>query len=390
MANQNLGDAKKAKNDEFYTQYADIEKEMNAYLELNSDVFKDATILLPCDDPEWSNFTKYFAQRFEDLGLRKLVSTSYAPNSKTKEISYQPTLFELDSPDFDEEKTYENGKIFTLTRDMTGDKVINVDDLEWSYLEGDGDFRSDEIKALRDEATHIITNPPFSLFRDFLAWLVEGKKDFVVLGNMNSVTYKEVFPLIQSNQIWPGTKQFGGGMNMIMPASSFDKEKGGAHLINEEGQIVKNIMGVIWFSTLDHGRRHEPLNLMTEAENVRFSKHKEIKDVGYLKYENYDAIEVPYTDAIPSDYSGLMGVPISFLSKYNPDQFEIVGTSDNGLIDERYKTTPGLSKQFVDDYYKAGGTGAYQPGNPTAGLYINGVAKMIYKRIFIRHKKVAS
>jgi hypothetical protein len=130
MANQNLGDAKKAKNDEFYTQYADIEKEMNAYLEFNSDVFKDATILLPCDDPEWSNFTKYFAQRFEDLGLRKLVSTSYAPNSKPKEVSYQPTLFELDSPDFDEEKTYENGKIFTLTRDMTGDKVINVDDLE--------------------------------------------------------------------------------------------------------------------------------------------------------------------------------------------------------------------------------------------------------------------
>jgi hypothetical protein len=390
MANQNLGAARRAKNDEFYTQYHDIEKEMNAYLDFNPDVFRDKVVLLPCDDPEWSNFTKYFAQKFESLGLKKLISTSYAPNSKTTEITYQPTRFELDSPDFDEQKTHVNGKIFSLSRDLTGDNIIDVEDLEWTYLKGDGDFRSDEVKALRDEADVIITNPPFSLFRGFLLWLMEANKDFVILGNMNSVTYKEVFPLIQTNRIWPGTKQFGGGMNMIMPASTFDTEKGGAYSINQEGLIIKNIMGVIWFTTLDHGRRHEPLILMTEAENVRFSKHKEIKDVGYLKYDNYDAIEVPYTDAIPSDCEGIMGVPISFLSRYNPDQFEIVGTSDNGLVDDKYKSTPGLTKEFVEDYYKAGGTGAYKEGNPTAGLYSNGVAKMIYKRIFIRNKEVKS
>jgi hypothetical protein len=189
MANENLGAAKKAKNDEFYTQYADIEKEMNAYLEYNPDVFRDKTILLPCDDPEWSNFTKYFAQNFETFGLKKLISTSYAPNSKPKTVPYQPALFELEDERFDEVKTQANGKIFTLTRDTSGDNRIDVDDLEWSYLEGDGDFRSDEVTKLRDEADIIITNPPFSLFRQFLAWIVEGHKQFLIVGNMNAITY---------------------------------------------------------------------------------------------------------------------------------------------------------------------------------------------------------
>jgi hypothetical protein len=200
----NLGGAREAKFDEFYTQYQDIEKEMNAYLDFDKDVFRDKIVLLPCDDPEWSNFTRYFAQNFQTLGLTKLISTSYAPNSKPLAIPYQPTLFEMDSPEFDEEKTQANGKIFTLTQDVTGDNVINVDDLEWSYLEGDGDFRSDEITALRDEADIIITNPPFSLFREFLAWLVVADKDFVIIGNMNAITYKEVFPLVQSDEIWLG------------------------------------------------------------------------------------------------------------------------------------------------------------------------------------------
>ena len=174
MANENLGAAKKAKNDEFYTQYADIEKEMNAYLEYNPDVFKDKTILLPCDDPEWSNFTKYFAQNFEAFGLKKLISTSYAPNSKPKDVPYQPTLFEMESEIFDQDKTVQNGKIFTLTKDKTGNGIINFEDLEWNYLEGDGDFRSEEITKLRDESDFVITNPPFSLFREFLAWIVGG------------------------------------------------------------------------------------------------------------------------------------------------------------------------------------------------------------------------
>ncbi|MCD6476520.1 MAG: hypothetical protein J7K85_09730, partial [Anaerolineaceae bacterium] len=176
MANTNLSNAKNAKNDEFYTQYYDIEKEISAYLEYNPDVFRGKTVLLPCDDPEWSNFTRYFAQNFERFGLKKLISTSYAVDSKTYKSGYQPTLFETSDPQYDENKTVKNGKIFTLTHDKTGDCKINVDDLEWHYLAGDGDFRSAEITKLRDEADLIITNPPFSLFREFLAWIVEADK----------------------------------------------------------------------------------------------------------------------------------------------------------------------------------------------------------------------
>ena len=204
MANSNLTNAKTAKNDEFYTQYPDIEKEINAYLEFNPDVFKGKTVLLPCDDPEWSNFTKFFAQNFERFGLKKLISTSYAPDSKLYEINYQPTLFETTNPQFDQKKTITNGKIFTLTHDKTGDGKIDVNDLEWSYLKGDGDFKSKEIKKLRDESDLIITNPPFSLFRDFLAWIIKADKQFLIIGNINIITYKEVFPLIKENKCVAG------------------------------------------------------------------------------------------------------------------------------------------------------------------------------------------
>jgi hypothetical protein len=200
MANENLSGAKREKFDEFYTQYHDIEKEMNAYLDFNKDVFRDKIILLPCDDPEWSNFTKYFAQNFELLGLKKLISTSYAPNSKPEDLDLQLTLFETQSPNFDKSKARANGKIYTLIRDTTGDKKINVEDLEWAYLKGDGDFRSSEVTALRDEADIIITNPPFSLFREFLEWIVAPGKKFVVLGNKNAVINKYQFPLIKNNQ----------------------------------------------------------------------------------------------------------------------------------------------------------------------------------------------
>ena len=204
MANENLGDAKKAKNDEFYTQYHDIEKEMNAYLDFDKDVFRGKTVLLPCDDPEWSNFTKYFAQNFTKLGLKKLISTSYSLNSKPESLDLEPTLFEIESPNYDATKAYENGRILVLDSDTNGDGVINFEDLEWSYLEGDGDFASAEVTALRDEADIIVTNPPFSLFRKFLNWVVEANKKFVIIGNMNAITYKEVFPLIQANRMWLG------------------------------------------------------------------------------------------------------------------------------------------------------------------------------------------
>lgn len=382
MANTKLTEAKRGKNDEFYTQYHDIEKEISAYLEYDSNVFQGKTVLLPCDDPEWSNFTKYFAQNFEKFGLKKLISTSYAVDSKKYKKGYQPTLFETNDPQFDKIKTAKNGKIFTLTHDKTGDGKVNVDDLEWYYLEGDGDFRSIEIKELRDESDIIITNPPFSLFREFLSWIVEANKQFVVISNLNAITYKENFPLIKEDMIWLGNGFHAGNAYFSTP---YAKEYGEG-VYNPATGLVK-FRNVCWFTNLDHGRRHQPLPLMTMAENLKYSKHKRIKGKkSYEKYENYDAIEVPFTDAIPSDYEGVMGVPVSFLEKYSPEQFEILGTSDNGLIDDKYKRTPGLTKEFVDDYYKAGGTGAYKEGNPTAGYYKDNVAKMAYKRIFIRHR----
>lgn len=386
MANSNLTNAKTAKNDEFYTQYHDIQKEIEAYLEFNANAFRGKTILMPCDDPEWSNFTKFFAQNFERFGIKKLISTSFAPDSKNYKSDYQPTLFEVNDPQFDEKKTVKNGKIFTLTRDKSGDGKIDVNDLEWEYLKGDGDFNSKEIKKLRDESDIIITNPPFSLFRDFLVWIVEANKSFLLIGNMNAITYKELFPLIKENKVWLGATNFNKGMYFKVPSDfvysstyKFERE--------QNGEKVSRVPGVCWFTNIDHGRRHQLLPLMTMADNLKFSKHKEIKGKdSYIHYDNYDAIDVPFTDAIPSDYNGVIGVPITFLDKYSPDQFEIVGTSDNGLISDEYKKTPGLTKEFVDDYYKGGGTGAYKEGNPTAGFYENNIAKMAYKRIFIKHK----
>ena len=234
MVNRNLGTARLAKNDEFYTQYADIEKELNAYLEYDENVFRNKTVLLPCDDPEWSDFTKYFAQNFEKLGLKKLISTGYALNSKPVEFNLQLSLFEKESPNFDEKKSYSNGRIFTLDRDTNHDKKINYEDIEWDYLSGDGDFRSKEVSALLKQVDFIITNPPFSLFRKFLEWVGETNKKFVVIGNMNAITYKEVFPLLMQNKAWLGATNFNVGMYFRVPANfvyaptyKFEKEVNG-------------------------------------------------------------------------------------------------------------------------------------------------------------------
>ena len=326
--NDNLTAAKKAKNDEFYTQWADIEREMSAYLEYDPDVFRDKTVLLPCDDPEWSNYTKFFALRFTELGLMKLISTSYAADSKPQGIPYQPSLLEAQDPDFDPAKTRANGKKFVLERkDLNKDGVINVDDLQWEYLQGNGDFRSDEVKKLRDEADFVITNPPFSLFSEFVAWLVEGDVKFSIIGNMNAITYKEVFPLIKENRVWLGNGFSGGNAYFASPTI----REYATGVYDAESGLVK-FRNAVWFANIEHGRRHTPLTLMTEADNVKFSKHKQVKGVGYQRYDNYDAIEVPFTDAIPSDHDGAMGVPISFLHKYCPEEFEIVGKSDNCAI----------------------------------------------------------
>lgn len=384
--NTNLGAAKAAKNDEFYTQYADIQKEINAYLEYNPDTFRDKTVLLPCDDPEWSNFTRFFAQNFERLGLKRLISTSYAVESKIYK-DYQPTLFETESPIFDLDKTRIKGKIFELTCDTNGNGRIDIEDLEWKYLDGDGDFRSKEVRKLRDEADIIVTNPPFSLLREFISWILEANKSFLILGNFNAVHYKELFPLIQKNRVWIGNKSFGGGMDMIMPKGTFDPDKLKKYYIDEHGNIIQNIMGVIWFTNLDHGRRHEPLQLMTMKDNIRYGKHKEVREKGYPKYENYDAIDVPFTDAIPSDYDGIMGVPDSFLGKYNPDQFEILGMCEN-LNLYGLKTRVFTAEECRDAYKKKFGKPGIYDLN-AAGVLKNedGLLEKVYSRILIRKKQ---
>lgn len=328
MAKETLSKAKEAKNDEFYTQYHDIEREVEAYLEYNPNVFRGKTVLLPCDDPEWSNFTRYFAQNFERLGLRKLISTSYAPESKRYKAGYQLTLFETEAPQYDPDKTKTHGKIFILTDDKSGDGRINIDDLEWQYLEGDGDFRSKEVTKLRDEADIIVTNPPFSLFREFLAWIVEAEKQFIMIANKNCITYKEVFPLIKQNKLWVGKTPMSEDLLFEIP-QSYVKEflndgKEGSKYKIVDGKVLGRSTSV-WFTNVEHGRRHQPLQLMTMEDNLKYSKHKEIKGrAGYDHYDNYDAIDVPYSDAIPNDYEGVMGVPISFLDKYCPEQFEII------------------------------------------------------------------
>ena len=365
MANRNLKEAKAAKNDEFYTQYHDIEAEMNAYLEYNPNVFRGKTVLLPCDDPEWSNFTRYFVAKFEELGLKKLISTSFAQESKNYKTDWQPTLFESEDPRFSAEKTAICGKIFTLTGDTNQNGRIDIDDLEWDYLEGTGDFRSPEVTALRDEADIIITNPPFSLFREFLAWIVQGNKQFAIIGNMNAITYKEVFPLIKENKIWLGVTNFNTGMYFYVPKNfkyadtyKFDRER--------NGKAVNRVPGCCWYSNLEHGRRHQPLALMTMEDNLRYNKKMKDKEA-YDHYDNYDAIEVPYTDAIPSDYEGVMGVPISFLDKYCPEQFEILGRADANIGNE--------SNIYHFLGFKDKGGAPLIKGH------------FIYKRILIRHLK---
>lgn len=340
MANKNLAKAKNAKNDEFYTQYADIQKEINAYLEYNPDVFRGKTVLLPCDDPEWSNFTKFFAQNFENFGLKKLISTSYAVESKIYREGYMPSLFETQNPKFDEAKTRIKGKIFVLDHDTNNSGRIDIDDLQWEYLEGDGDFRSAEVRKLRDEADIIVTNPPFSLFRKFMAWIMEANKKFVIIGNMNAITYKEVFPLIMENKMWLGLSISSGDREFAVPddyplqAAGYRVDETRCNGTYPFKNYIR-VKGVRWFTNIDHGRRHQPLQLMTMGDNIKFSRHKDIKGKEYQHYDNYDAIEIPYTDAIPSDYEGVMGVPISFLDKYCPEQFEILGiTSGRNEFDE--------------------------------------------------------
>lgn len=384
MANSNLTAAKTAKKDEFYTQWADIEREMNAYLEYDPDVFRDKVVLLPCDDPEWSNFAKFFALRFEEFGLKKLISTSYAPasNPAIDEDGYQPTLFETESPSYDQEKSKARGKKFVLDRtDVNGDGRVDIDDLRWEYLEGDGDFRSDEVTALRDAADVVITNPPFSLFRVFITWLVAGDVKFSILGNMNSITYKETFPLVKSNRLWYGPSISSGDREFRVP-ESYPLTAAGSR-VAEDGSRYVRVKGIRWFTNIDHGRRHEPMPLMTMADNLTFNKNKKIQEIGYPRYVNYDAIDVSAASAIPSDYPGIMGVPISFMDKFSPEQFEIIGNAD----DKESMIAVGvncLGDEFIKAYRERGGTGHCSAGMHVLGL-LEPQPRIAFKRILIRH-----
>lgn len=384
MANKKLALAKDAKKDEFYTQFDDIQREINAYLEYNQDTFKGKIILLPCDDPEWSNFTKFFALNFELLGLKKLISTSFAFSSRkekykyTDEVFHQITLFELESANYDETKTETHGKIFTLSRDELNSENINIDNLQWDYLEGDGDFRSEEVKKLRDEADIIVTNPPFSLFSEFVSWVMEADKKFLIIGNQNSITYKSVFPLLKENKMWLG-KGFKGMAGHFINKFYTDYATAGDH---KEGMI--RVSGVIWYTNLENGRRHHPLKLMTMSDNIRYSNHKEIKGKNYAKYETFDAIDVPFTDAIPRDYKGVMGVPKTFMQYYCPEQFEILGYErEDDIIKVGIQNMP---EKFLEDYRANGGKGHYTKGMKMLCCYTSdGIPKIPFSRILIKY-----
>jgi hypothetical protein len=369
--NKLLHNAKRSKSDEFYTQYSDIQKEIEAYLEYNPDVFRCRVVYCNCDDPFESNFFRYFVLNFKRIGLKQLITTSYKPspvaNTQLELFGTNTTLTKAKG----RPKITANKFIINEVGDIDGDGEFNLKDValqlkenkhnEWAPLEGDGDFRIEESVSLLKQADIVITNPPFSLFRDYIKQLVDYDKKFLIIANINAITYKEVFPLIKENKIWLGTGMGRWISGFIVPEAY--KLYGTEARIDEEGNRIVATNNCLWLTNLDHGKRHQPLPLMTMSDNIKFSSHKEIKGKEYIKYDNYDAIEVPYTDAIPCDYDGLIGVPITFLDKYSPEQFEIIGASDNGVIDAKYKI-PHFKKH----------------NEP----YING--QKIYKRIFIKKK----
>lgn len=399
--NTNLGTAKTAKKDEFYTQWNDIENEMQAYLEYDPDVFRGKTVLLPCDDPGASNFTKYFALNFEKFGLKKLISTSYAPASNPAvtekgQMLLDFALGEDQDEKFNEDDTWLRGRIYVMEqgKDLNDDGRLNKEDLQWDYLEGDGDFRSEEVTKLRDEADIVITNPPFSLFREFLAWLIDGNVQFSVIGNMNAVTYKEVFPLFKDNKVWYGPSISSGDREFRVP-ESYPLTAAGQR-VDEQGNKFVRVKGVRWFTNIEHGRRHEQLVLMSMEDNLIYGS-KTVRNVGYPKYDNYDAIEVPETKAIPNDYNDMMGVPISFLDKYSPDQFEILGITQawddhSGLKLKNYPTQTQVSKNGVRSRVGKLNDGAAIPHDtePQDVTYYEVDGQFFtkpYCRVLIRHRK---
>ena len=396
MANDNLANAKRSKNDEFYTQYEDIQKEIEAYLECDPNVFCGKVVYCNCDDPFESNFFRYFVLNFNKLGLKQLITTSYKPspvaNTQLELYGDDTTLIKLKG----RPKVTANKFIINKVHDIDGDGEFSLKKIakqlkenkhnEWTPLEGDGDFRSDECINLLKESDIVVTNPPFSLFREYIKKLFDYNKKFAIIGNMNAITYKEVFPKIKENKMWLGPTISSGDREFQVP-DSYPLDAAGWR-VDEKGRKFLRIKGVRWFTNLDHGRRHQPLPLMTMKENLKYSKHKEVKGKRkYDKYDNYDVIEIPFTDSIPSDYCGVMGVPISFLDKYNPDQFKIVGMCENEDL-YKLKTKVYSSVECKQAYLdKFGKKGTYDL-NASGVLIRDGLMEKVYQRVLIKHRKI--
>lgn len=318
MANKQLTGAKKAKKDEFYTQLADIEVELKHYREH----FKDKTVLCNCDDPRMSKFFYYFVLNFHLLGLKKLITTCYKnqnPDLCSENISEQAVYLVYEGEDIG---IPPNPTIAGLVRS----------------LEGDGDFRSKECIAFLEEADIVVTNPPFSLFREYVAQLIKYDKKFIIIGNINAVTYKEIFPLIQRDQVWLGPSIHSGDREFEIP-SSYPLEAAGSRT-DDEGRRYIRVKGVRWFTNLDFPQRHEELTL-----------YKKYSPEEYPHYDNYNAINVDKVADIPCNYDGVMGVPITYLDKHNPDQFEILDANDFIIRDQAPKKPHGLIKD-KDGYVK--------------------------------------
>ena len=356
--NTDLNKAKESKKDEFYTQLEDVEMEMRYYKEH----FRGKVVLCNCDDPYESNFFKYFVMNFNFLGLKKIIATCYV----TSPVMYTQLSF------FDNEEEIvardENAKPYkieiTEVKDENGDGAVDMADVEillktdrnvLSILEGDGDFRSAECIALLKESDIVVTNPPFSLFREYIAQLIEYKKDFIILGNMNALHYKEVFPLVRDNKVWLGQSIHSGDREFRVP-DDYPLNASG-YRVDENGIKYIRIKGIRWFTNLDYKTRHEDVIL-----------YRQYTPEKYPTYENYNAIEVGSVKDIPIDYFGDMGVPDNFIDVYNPDQFEIVGLGCGDLAKEI-----GISKNYR--------------GRTDLAYVLNGKHKCPYSRIVIRRRQ---
>lgn len=340
--NSNLHRAKKERNDEFFTLYEDIEKEMVHYKQH----FNGKTVYCNCDDARESNFFKYFSKNFEFLGLKKLITTGYKADGQ--------------------------GVVLIYEGDKNGNRLPDTEEITIRPLQGNGDFRSEECIEFLKESDIVVTNSPFSLFREYIAQLMEYGKKFIIIGNGNAVTYKEIFPLIKENKLWLGNKNFSGGMDFVA-GENYDSAKCKHPKYDEKGNIIINVMMCVWFTNLEHDKRHRPIDL-----------YKHYSNECYPHYENYDAIEVSKVCDIPMDYDGVMGVPITFLDKYCPEQFEIVSASDFCCDD--IKGWKGVSEEFYKMYYEQGNKGQISVGWSLPHYVENNKAVIPYKRIFIKHK----